>query len=339
MTLLRNALCLAIGFVVVASAAGRWMPARPVAIVSAKLSRYARAGPSIDVLAIGSSLTYRQIVPRIFDETTREAGRPLHLFNLGIDGMRPPEDTFVLERALASRVKPPEVVLVEVERIRFRIRPQDVGTDRLRYWHDARRMASLARFALASAPGDGGLWGEARRLGEATPTLARHLVYWVQNRTAVGRGQDALLEALLGPEPVADEIGVDGYDPPPPRAGLTPRELDAYRAALARRSAGGATAPFGDAASQAELEQKRRIIERVGARMLLIVPPDPMARRFLPKDAALRAETIDFGDPSAYPALYAPARRRDPSHLDEAGAALYTRLLARRVVEKLASRP
>lgn len=330
---------MALGFVLVAAAASIWTPARPVLTVTEKLARYAEAADEYDVLAIGSSLTYRQIIPSIFDEAARDAGRPLRLYNLGVDGMRAPEDTYLLEKALALRTTPLSVVLVESNRLRFPIRPQDANTVRAIYWHDSKRLATMARFAWQSSPDERGILAVPNRLGETIPTLWQHFDYWLRNVSALGRGHEALIDALLETGPPARGIGPDGYAPPPPRRGLTSDETSSFDEALARRRGGATRYDAGDSLSRAELDEKRRIIERAGARMLLVIPPDPMAKHFLPPNESERVGVLDFSDPSAYPELYDPADRRDPAHLDVRGAELYSRLLARRLVERLNDQP
>jgi len=73
--------------------------------------------------------------------------------------------------------------------------------------------------------------------------------------------------------------------------------------------------------------------------MVLILPPDPMAKHFFPTDESQRAAVLDFSDPNAYPELFDRADRRDPSHLDVRGAELYSRLLARQLAARLGSQP
>lgn len=339
MRTLRSILCMALGFIVVAAAASTWAPARPVLTVTEKLERYAQAADEYDVLAIGSSLTYRQIIPSIFDEVARESGRPMRLYNLGVDGMRPPEDTYLLEQALALRTTPLAVVLVESNRLRFPIRPQDANTVRAIYWHDSKRLATMARFAWQSNTDDFGVLADTHHLGETIPTLWQHFDYWLRNVSALGRGHEALIGALLETGPPARRIGPDGYAPPPPRRGLTSDETRSYDEALASLRGGATRYDSGDLLSRAELGEKRRIIEHAGARMLLVIPPDPMAKHFLPPNESERVGVLDFSDPSAYPELYDPADRRDPAHLDVRGAERYSRLLARRVVERLNGQP
>lgn len=336
---LRNFACMILGFAAAAGAFATWTPARPVLTVSEKLERYAEAADEYDALAIGSSLTYRQIIPSIFDRTASDAGQPMHLFNLGVDGMRPPEDTYVLEQALALRRTPLKVVLVECNRIRFHVRPQDENSLRSIYWHDGRRLATLARFALWSAASGSGVSEDSRRAITAIPTLWRHLDFWFRNVSALGRGHEALVASLLGIQPASSGIGLDGYAAPPARDGLTPAELRRYEQAVASLRAGSARYDLADPVSQAELDVKRRLVERSGARMILIVPPDPMTRHFMPTDEAQRAEVLDFSDPNEYPDLYDPADRRDTGHLEVAGAELYTRLVAGRIAARLKNHP
>lgn len=339
MRALRNLLCIAVGFAVAAMVASIGTRPRSVSTVTEKLARYAEAADEYDVLAIGSSLTYRQIIPRVFDDTARTAGQPMRLYNLGVDGMSPPEDTYVLEKALALRKTPLAVALVECNRLRFKLRPQDENTVRAIYWHDGKRLATLARFALSTGENELGVWDRTKHLGETLPILWRHLDYWFRNVTALGRGHEMLLDLLLQAKQETDELGADGYDAPPPRDGISPEDLRRFQEAVAELRTKPMRYDRGDPVSRAELEEKRRLIARAGARMILVVPPDPIRSHFLPADESAYGEVLDFSDPNEFPELYDPTDRRDSGHFNVRGAEIYTRIIALRVSALLEERP
>ena len=68
--------------------------------VSQKLHFFEAHKNEFDTVFIGSSRTYHQISPGIFDDVMRENGRPTHSFNFGVDGMNLPESAYLLEQVL-----------------------------------------------------------------------------------------------------------------------------------------------------------------------------------------------------------------------------------------------
>ena len=74
----------------------RRLPFPPVPTVQPKVAWLLEHGDDYDTFLVGSSRTYRQIIPELFDELMAAGGHPTHTFNLGFDGMRPPEDSYVL---------------------------------------------------------------------------------------------------------------------------------------------------------------------------------------------------------------------------------------------------
>ena len=134
-----NILAFLAAALLVATAIARVTPFPHIAIVTSKVAHFQTEGDDFDVLFLGSSRTYRQVIPEMFDRLMAEAGHPAKAYNLGIDGMRPPEDTYILEQALSKRTKPLRWVFVECSPIRLVMRPEDRGTLRATYWHDLKR--------------------------------------------------------------------------------------------------------------------------------------------------------------------------------------------------------
>ncbi len=335
MRTLLNIIALLAGFVAVAAALSARTPARHVPTVSEKLGRYAAAGDDYDVLVIGSSRTYRQIIPQVFDQATAEAGKPARMFNLGIDGMRPPEDTYVLEKALALRKKPLKLVIVECNNIRFEMRDEDAGTVRAIHWHDWKRLSTMARLAFYADKKKRGFADRMKRRLDVFPEFWEHTEYWFQNVTQFGRSNELLSDWIFETKLVRNPIGPDGFKDSPNRAALSGAELAGYQKEVDAMRNGPIRVDRSEWVSQAELDEKRRIIERAGAKMVLVIPPYPMTKRFLPEDPAEQAAVLDFSDPNAYPNLFAPEHRLDEGHTNRAGSEIYTRLIAEKVMSRL----
>jgi len=284
-----------------------------------------------DTLFVGSSRTFRQVMPSVFDAVMAESGRPTRSFNLALPGMRPPEDAYVIERALEGRTAPLRFLVVECNPVRIGIPPEDRETARAVYWHDAPRMRALLGRALApsSLDPDASLDGAVvrRHLVE----LADHARHWVWNATRIGRGAELLQHALAPQQRARSALRLgpdgDGFQPrPPEREGFGGAEREAYLEALREALPQPHRLRYGDAESQAELMRKRALAEGHSGRLVLVAPPY-LQVPFAPLPE-LGIPFLDFSDPQRYPELFDAENRNDGGHLNARGAAIYSRLLA-----------
>jgi hypothetical protein len=340
---LRNLLLFAASFALVCVGIGQLLPPVQVPIVTPKLEWLAEHGDDYDVLLLGTSRTFRQIIPEMLDAELAAAGYPVRSFNLGIDGMRPPEDTYVLQKALAKRTKPLRFVLVECNAIRLVQRDEDRDTLRAVYWHDWARTVTLFRRAFLADPKKRRLSDRLRKFAEAWPDFSDHAAYWMWNNSNLGRGHELLTE-WLSPEPPKPlskaDIGKakDGFVPASVPDEMNPAQRAKYDRglqSLIERSAKGSVLDEGDLVSQDELRAKQRLIERAGSKMILIIPPFIGERFFHPKPGSGLPSAIDFSSPHKYPELYLPEHRADAGHTNPAGSKIYTRLLARELLPLL----
>jgi hypothetical protein len=296
---------------------------------------WVRAHPeAYDTLFVGSSRTGRQVMPSVFDAAMAEAGRPTRSFNLGLPGMRPPEDAYVVERALEGRRAPLRLLVVESNPVRIGLAPEDRETARAVYWHDARRMRTLWRRAFSPSSVAPDVPPSEVVVRQHARELADHARHWLWNATRVGRGAALLQEAIGLPRAPRGGGGLgparDGFQPRPQGETFTGERLEEYRRRLAEALETPHRLRYGDAESQAELLRKRALAERHGARLVLVAPPylhEPFAP--LPSHGI---PFLDFSDPRRFPDLFADALRIDAGHLNPRGAELYSRLLARELL-------
>lgn len=329
------------GFALVCAALTRLVA--PVAAGASERADWLRErGAAFDTVFVGSSRTFHQLIPADFDRTMAELGIPVRSFNLGTPGMKPPEDAYVIGRALRGREAPLRFLVVECNPIHLDIQPEERGTTRAVYWHDVPRLWALwqrvwARPALAP---------EAN-LGPAVVSnnlveFAGHLGPWLWNAARVGRGAHLLERAVAERRRGGSEKSVvgplgDGFFPREYREPFHGEELESYRSALAATvNEEGSRIHYGDVASQREIARKVALAERLGTRLVLVAPPI-LGGVFapLPESGAL---FLDFSDPRRFPELFVPEHRNDGGHLNRAGSELYTRLLARRLAAALAGR-
>ena len=299
--------------------------------VREKIQYFVEHEDRFDTLLIGSSRAYRQIDPALLDQLMAKAGKPIHTYNLGIDGMTPPEDLFVMEKALARRTKPLKYVIGECYRIPdVYIAVGQEGTLRHAYWHDWRRFLYQARALTGPkiANADGKRW--SYRVGfKALCAVGPHLRLFLTNCVHLGRGRDwfvpeqSMGDLCLGPKrdgfyPTESVIDDKGF-----------KDLNEQMEAYMTWNAGHR---FGNWASQDILLEKRQLVEKHQAKYILFTPPS-CGDNFYPIRAITASiPLLDFTDPRRYPELFIRPNRYDHGHLNHKGAEVFTRLIA----EKLA---
>lgn len=304
---------------------GRLSPFPDVPGIAPKWAWFARHRDEFDVLFIGSSRLYHQIIPAQFDAAVAAAGGPkIRSFNFGYDGMWPPESFYLLRRLLELRPARLKWVVIELMDKNMRDEDANAATMRLSYWHDTAHTRLAVANILASQQG----W--PARLG----LLMEQGGYWCREMLNLGRGAD-LLQARLAPvrprrkpyswEPFA------GYEAGTERP-MDARERQKFAQALEALTAlpPAPLRPFFRHAVRGVIADVREI----GAEPIFVIAPtvNP-AENFteLPDGAAVFA----FNDPARYPALFDPAHHYDTWHLNPRGAVHFTALVADRLGEKM----
>lgn len=265
-----------LGFAAAAGLLSRWVKPPRVSGVHVKLDWLAARPTQYDALIVGSS-RMRQLVPSILDSELAAKGLAVASFNLAVDGMRPPEDAYVLEQALAHRQAPLKFIFIEANPMYLKIDEEEYDTDRLVYWHDNARMAALWHRAfshLIARPPWFGKWVSDtwRQVRFAT----EHTRYWAWNSARYGQGSQAFHDWLgLGQHPKLERgLGQlnDGYIPNDSEP-MSPLELKSYNQGLAKILKLGRKLDPMDAASQAHFSRAAALARKHGARLVVIAPP------------------------------------------------------------------
>jgi hypothetical protein len=334
-----NVVAALLSFALVCVALGCLLPFPDVPVVRTKFAHLATHPGEYDTLFLGSSHVYYQIIPSVFDEWTARDGRPTHAFNAGIAGLRPPEDGYVLDRILELQGKKLRYVFIELAILRTRLAYE--RTRRAVYWHDWPRMSLIWRATIAQLRGKSGRVSVNDLRGPLGDLLA-HLLLFVRRETNVGRGE---IFASRWNGPVSDETpksamgaNLDGWLPTNLPQIMKGEQLARYEEELAERRRQPARKHFGDAISQEAAERMISAVEKVGAVPVLIIPPTTDRKNFLPRRGRFDPIVLDFCSVEKFPELYEPGRRLDESHLNTAGAQLFTRLLAQEFLKETSSR-
>ena len=315
----------------------RQLPFPPIATVKGKVGWFVEHGDQYDTLFVGSSRTNCHIIPELFDRLMAQAGMPTHSFNLGLNGMRPPEDTFVLETALSKRRAPLKLVVAELNEIHVYTNDDEAhGTSRAVYWHDWKRFMAVSRAVLEMKV-------EGRR--KLSPmgilwkldALRYNLNLYLSRTLSAGRGLDCLEARLATTEQTfLGDVGsrFDGYlRYDTPLQTINDAEWDVLKSRLAKGAKKPVRFNYGTKASQLELQEKQRLVESFGGRMVTFVPPLPSGNVFTLNPARQPdVDCFDFADPGLYPELFQRENRFDSGHLNQQGAEIFTRLLVKKIV-------
>ncbi len=329
--------CVALGFCLLLATSAVYHALLPPAIpegVVEKLQFFAQHKDEFDTLFLGSSRFYYAISPKIFDNITREKGLPTRTFNFGIDGLKPPENFYVLEQILKTEPRHLKWIFVEVGDIETKLDANILSTQRLLYWHDWPRTALTLRKTL-DPNGTTQWYTKLRRLWSARQTFAVHLSLLQKQFTNVGRAADFLpgqteipaLRSSLQLGPNGDGYRLAG-------APMSPERAENFRRRLAQEVA-SARPEFIDPYAESAYRESAAKIRRLGAAPFFVVSPgfyqSPMLFRKSPPPGPL----LIFNDSRTYPQLYDTKVRLDEQHLTNEGAAEFTRLLALEFVRSI----
>ena len=336
-----NAAAFALGLAAMAVALSPFAPELPVSGASAKLASLAAHGEEFDVLFIGSSRIYHQLIPGQFDRLMAAGGSPTRSFNLALDGLRAPEDSYLLDRALRGRRAPLRWVIVEPCEIQTAMKPGVRDTSRGVYWHDWPRMGWLLRRLVAGKGAAHTSWpNRISLLWRESDEFLEQCRHGLANGLHIGRGR-MLIDALSRPSgetPPPSAPAWDGYLAARTES-MPPAELAEYELALTELRRNPPEADYGDPTSQALIRRMQQQVAAAGGRLVLIIPPTLRGAKFRPDPRHLPGLLcLDFADPDRQPQLFAAEHRRDNTHLNRAGSECLTQLLAESLLESCRDR-
>ena len=335
----------------------RVLPPLEVPVVDEKLAFFADHRDEFDTLFFGSSRTYAQIFPTLFDQRTVEAGIFTTSFNFGIDGMFPPEDGYVAEQLFALHPKNLRRVFIEVSLFRNTWFAMGSGSTRALYWHDGRRLELALREAFTtydfrSTKPDGTRlrwkdwrksfkrwWGDmsiGKPLQRRFENLCIHAGLFLKRTLNAGRGSDLVAQLGRGTERQHDwrVLGADmrGLRQPASRREIPAPALDSFDQRLAEVTAKPARLTPMQPAQQENMRRIVALVRAAGAEPILYLAPDVTpCRRYLPDDPDI--PLFDFTEVARWPQLFLRENRLDASHLDSDGAKMLTDEFARMFIE------
>ena len=310
-----------------------------------KLGFFKEHRDDFDTLFIGSSHVRHQIAAAVFERTMRAGGHPTRAFNLGINGMFPPENCYLLDQILKIKPRNLKWVFVELDELETKPFPGTERTPRALYWHDWQRTALVLRAILDAGPEDGAA-ALVRRIGEilvSTPAMAErrnllffHSVLFAENFANVGQRSDLVrwVRSLWKKGRRSKDIGPNGDGYTPLNKEMTASQAIDYKTDLQRL--GETEAEFVSALAASAYRQLAEDVRRSGAVPIFLVTPNVVQSRlgFRP-ESGVAATVMSFNNATEYPELYRKEMRVDPDHLNGAGSEYFTKLLAEDFSQRL----
>ena len=335
----------AAAFILSAVAVHSILPQPDVGPVSAKVRYFCKHKDEFDTFFIGSSHIYREVVPETFDQISSERGVPTRSFNMGMNGMHPPESLHVLEQALRCKPSHLKWVWIELEELYSKIPQESLTTRRMVYWHDL----PLTWLTVSKSVNPDGhrAWRKIFAGALGSETVRNHLGLLIKNFANVGHGRDVLDSCLRrrgDDNDVRQFSARRGYVPKINQArteerigeeDLTATDMATYPVRL-REETENARHEAVDPITEKMFRKAANELKPFGAKLICVVPPNLSQTQFSFRGKPPPGPTIEFNDANKYPALYQSGMRVDPGHLSDEGAQLFTRLLAERFVTEVA---
>ena len=332
---LLNVVCFFAAFAAVCAGVRVATPFPEVVGIYPKWLHFKKNKDRYDVVFLGSSRFYHQIIPQQFDERVGAAapGREVRSFNFGYDAMWPPESFYMLRRILELKPARLKWVVIDALGIVANLEAENRDTRRTAYWHDWQhtRIAWEGVMDLPLPP-----LRKWRLLAGHGSLLARQVTNqglgaeWLSYEFGVEKRKKASRWA-----PPKVWANTEGYAAEP-RTVLTGAALRNYEQKVARLRESLPQAPR--PAFRRALQEAVDDVKRAGMNPILVVPPSVETRDNL-SDLPQGVSVWRYTDPNRFPELYDTAHRFDDAHLNHEGAVLFTDLLARQFIENLKARP
>jgi hypothetical protein len=312
----RSVTAFVLAFAACAAAIHALLPAPPT-LYDAKLAWLAAHAGDYDTIFIGSSFVHNQLVPRELDDEMAARGHPTRSFNFGLPGMSCGEALYVLEHVLALHPAHLKRLVLDGD-MNDRPEHEDVLTRRTIGWH-APEPTAISMAAMWRAP---------ETLAYRTAAIRQDALGALQRLFDVG----VINEWLSGARDSTD-VGAEGY-----ATRDSWQDLDPTRPAGAKyRAAVDELRDHGRAPAEASGYREtlfEAMVARGRARGLEpLVLLAPTLHRYPPP--SVRVPVYAFNDPSRQPELYDRLARADINHLNDRGARLYSRAVARALAAAL----
>lgn len=295
-----------------------------------------------NTLFFGSSKTYRQINPLIFDEKVNLLipNQQIKSFNLGAPATFPPQTYYLLENFLKSPLAlNVKYVFLELDEVR-NIGNYVLHEERTNYWVTQKEfLFSLSSFLHKS---DISIKVKASavknftisyienifHLGHFTSSLAKKNYYKKIYLGQIQNGFYSLEQDLIDSENEENNKI------------CKQRRLDLNNSEILKNLVLSESLKINNPVAHFNKINHSRILslthlcEKNNIELILIIPPRQTVQSIRRLSKILPNQIIDMSDPREFPALYQKTNSFDVAHLNNKGAKLYSKLLAKKWLSK-----
>lgn len=318
-------------------------PFGEVPIVREKWAWWQKNKDTIDTLYVGTSRTFRGIMPSVFDKMTAEAGVPTKSYNFGVDGMFPPEDAYVGEHLLKDPPKNLKWVFFEMGVFLGDFDGRPPKSVRTVYWHDWTRTWLCMREALwpKKKPVK---WKKLFQSDKGRPSPAAiamtHFEVFLTQSFNIGRGASAWERRAFKRSngPSGFDMSDSGFLPTTGDGVMRGAELERFEKEYAERQKTPARVVPLRPYSQESFDRMLKLAEKAGARVCFVVAPTTGEMSGHPKQEPA-VPVFDFREMDRFAELYRKDMRIDIAHMNAKGAELFTRRLAEQFIDFAKSQP
>ncbi len=304
-----------------------------------KLEHFEAHASEYDAVFLGSSRTFRSIVPSAFEERLAERGMPLRVFNFGLGGMGSFESEAFLRRILAADGARLSWVFIEPNDFGPSVPEYNRRSPRMVRWHTPGITWMALRTSLEHK-GD---------LSERFDLAKLHLELFGMWLTSIGQAPNRA-RSLLGmtppPNMTLDQVReTSGYQPLEEDPDAAPRREALLRdpGEFAERVKGlipGVTRKETPTAAtrRSFLGQVKRIRD-AGAEPIFVIPPVTVVtatQRTMGRKGDLPT-LFAFNDPRKFPRFYRIGCFFDMNHLNQEAATEFSMVLAEQFADYVAS--
>ena len=314
---------------------------KDIKIVSDKLEYFSKHKDEFNTIFLGSSQTYRQVIPSVFEESMKVQGHEIKAFNFGIPGLNLTEAKFYLEKILALQPKNLNWLFIEyIEGLD--VKPENFLANREIYWHNLENTLTVSRL----------IWESNFRLSKKIQLTLHNFIPFTHHMFRSGQGSQ-LIQSRLNHRPkqqkTVEGLGEfkDGHislDEENKKYLLEAhrkfvnnvedysRKVDRLKDRIAK--------PRPNLFSPHATQVISKMIASVKSQN--IEPIFFISSIFWPQEATIAAyeqgyipTLFQFNDPHQYPSLYQHQNRFDTDYLNREGAKELTELLAKKFASHL----
>lgn len=307
-----------------------------IPVVTQKLEYFAKHKDEYNLIFLGSSRTYQQIMPSVFDKSMLDSGYSIKSFNMGMTALKIPEFYFYLQKIL--KLNPANLQWIFFEFIDdLNVPYENLNTTRVIAWHTPKQTLWTCQKILKI---------DLNPL-KKIEYIHNNIIPLLYNLLNAGKAANLIRDFIGFPEKIAlDKVSPigplkDGHVPSESLEGRVKRRIEVFLKNLDNYQK--SLDYLKNINSQPLTESQELILEEIitliknsGYTPVLLKPPSISAEAYLIREIPQKnLQVFKFNDPIKFPKFYEINTRFDSDHMTHKGSQIYTKLLAKKFASYL----